>query len=300
MKKLLWAVFLIVFMTIGLNHGVPVAYAAAPPSFKPTLVVAAAPVTVNGITCRYQMVGVLPTSTSKAKFTLWQNMNPYTFHDGTGSYVEQCRLTIGELPWLTAKVCEDFEKSLQEGRCAVAKDVNYIDLDVVRGKKDGRSTAFLYEAMQLKEQRQAIFVQLPDQKWVGVFAGQPKKSCNNFFGIDTAPQGVDAKGVGSILPVARTSPPVVTPPVTPPVISDKPATALPPSPAQPSVATAAENSTVTVTTVVVTPSERHLVPHTGWVGSGIIQQQSSPNGVWVTQEYVEGQSSTGYSTVVGY
>lgn len=295
MMALVWKLFSGAFMAFWFISGSPV-WAVDAPNFKPKLV-ASTPVTVNNITCRNQLEGVIPTSSTKAKFSPWPRMNPYTFLDGAGSYTAQCKATIGEMPWLTAEVCEDFEQALREGNCAVVKDVNYIDLDVVRGKRGGKSTAFLYEAMRLKEQRQAIFVPVGD-KWLGVFAGEPGKSCNNFFAINTAPPErvkvvypppVVKKPEPAQKPVARVAakPPVPRViPATPPPASKGPA------PVQPVVRAAI-------------PPEHYMV-HTGWVDSNVSYQHVpaiAVGGHVVSGQVIvndNGQQSFGQTKVDGY
>jgi hypothetical protein len=148
-----------------------------------TLVELVKPVTVNGINCRYRLDGILPSSSTTGEFSLWREMHPHTFDGKLSSYVAQCKSTIGKPSWLTSKVCAEFGTALAQGNCAVVPDVNNIRLDVVRGKINGKSTAFLNEHMRLGEPRQAVFVPLPGDLWLGVFAGEPGKSCNNFFAL---------------------------------------------------------------------------------------------------------------------
>lgn len=167
------------------------------------------PVKVGDITCHYKLEGPLPSSSSNKHFSPWKNMHPHTFDGKQSSYVEQCKSTIGKKPWLTSKVCKDFGRNLQQGFCAVVPDVNDINLDVLKGKSNGLSSVFLDEHMQLKESRQAVFVSLPGNLWLGIFAGEQGKSCNNFFALKEKP-----------------SPPSVIPPPIPQTVTPVPRRAM--------------------------------------------------------------------------
>lgn len=168
----------------------------------PTLVELAKPVMVSGIACRYRLDGPLPSSTSAGEFSPWLRMHRHTFDGKLGSYVGQCKSTVGKLPWLTNEVCDSFREALQQGNCAVVQGVNNIRIDVVRGKRNGRSMPFLNERMSLQEPRQAIFVSLPGGLWLGMFAGEAE-SCNNFFALRDVPPPP---------PVKEVEPPLLTPP----------------------------------------------------------------------------------------
>lgn len=183
-------------MALGLSAVFP----AGAQDLQPRLVELISPVTVNGITCRYRLDGPLPSSTSVGEFSPWLRMHRHTFDGKLGSYVGQCKSTIGKLPWLTNEVCDNFSEALQQGNCAVVQDVNNIRIDVVRGKQNGRSMPFLNEHMSLQEPRQAIFVSLPGDLWLGMFAGEAE-SCNNFFALQDVP------------PVKEVEPPPPPPPV---------------------------------------------------------------------------------------
>lgn len=173
----------VAIMALGLSAAFP----AGAQDLQPTLVELAEPVKVNGIMCRYQLVGPLPTSSTEGKFTPWSRMHPHTFDGKLEAYIKQCESTVGVLPWLTKAVCKDFEAALQQGNCAVVPKVNYFNMDVLRGKRDGRSTAYQNQHMQLEEGRQAIFVNLPGHRWLGMFAGEQGQSCNNFFALEDIP-----------------------------------------------------------------------------------------------------------------
>lgn len=251
----------------------PVVKAATATDFRPKLVTAASPTTVNGITCQKQLDGVLPTSASKAKFSPWKVMNPHTFKDGASSYSAQCRSTIGVLPWLTTEVCKDFEQALKEGRCAVVTDVNYIDLDVVRGRRAGKSVAFTNQAMQLGEERWAIFVEVPDQKWLGVFAGQPGKSCNNFFAVDAKPARVKVTipppQSGGTAPAAKQPEPSAATSsqgTGAPVVKKSECPKCPQTPPPPTKVVGSVQPVAVVATAI---SPEHYMVHTGWVESNI-------------------------------
>lgn len=183
-------------------------FAALPANAQTVMEKAVGSATVNGITCRYNLKGQLPSSSAQPRrgYSLWNNMHPHTYDGTIQSYVNQCELSIGRPSWLTKGDCEVFKNALHTGQCAVVTDVNHINLDSLRGKTQDRkpvSTVFLNQKMNLKEGRQAIFVQLDEFKWVGVFAGEPGKSCNNFFAI---------RDVNELPPVVKTPeppPPVV-------------------------------------------------------------------------------------------
>jgi hypothetical protein len=162
--------------------GLSAIYPAGAQDLQPTLVELIEPVTVNGIDCRYRL-DALPSASAKEEFSPWREMHPHTFDGKLSSYVAQCKATTGKPSWLTSRVCEEFGTALAQGNCAVVPDVNDIRLDVVRGKQNGKSMAFLNEHMQLGEPRQAVFVSLPGNLWLGMFAGEPGKSCNNFFAL---------------------------------------------------------------------------------------------------------------------
>lgn len=202
----LWAQIQRKFMIISViitSFGLSAAYPAGAQELQPSLVELDQPVKVGDISCRYLLDGPLPSSSTVADFSPWNNMHPHTFNGKSSSFVEQCLSTAGKLPWLTSKVCKDFDLALQQGNCAVVPNVNNINIDTVRGKRNGRSTAFLYEHMQLKESRQAVFVSLPGNLWLGMFAGESGKSCNNFFALKNDPPQ-------PLPPVEVVAPPVPT------------------------------------------------------------------------------------------
>lgn len=192
MCKTAWAKVRMVWTAVAVTVlGLFAVFSVSAQEFQqPRLVQTDGPMTVAGITCRYRLEGRLPSSSAARDFSLWQKMHPHTFEASAESFAAQCRATIGKVPWLTEQVCEDFKLALQQGSCAVVQEVNNIDIDVVRGKRNQQSTAFLGEHMQLQEPRQAIFVSLPGDLWLGMFAGEEGKSCNNFFALQEKPEEV--------------------------------------------------------------------------------------------------------------
>jgi hypothetical protein len=84
---------------------------------------------------------------------------------------------------LTDPVCDSYKENLEAGNCAVEM-VNHVKWDVVRGKEKvtGKSVPYANQHMKLKEPRQTIFVPMPDNIWLGAFAGE-EESCNNFAAL---------------------------------------------------------------------------------------------------------------------
>lgn len=173
-------------------------FAALPASAQdqPTFVELETPVTVNGITCRFRLEGPLPSDNQSEKYSRWGVMHPYRFKGEMSSYVTQSDHSVAKQEWYAEEQAKQFAAALEKGICAVVSGVNHINLGILRGRNlANRSTAYLNQAMDLEEGRQAIFVPLPGNVWAGMFAGEPGKSCNNFFALKYTPPKPAPKSV---------------------------------------------------------------------------------------------------------